>query len=464
MLKRILCFLLILTIFPSCSFAQDIVFNETSPEPCIPLGGVAYGKITAIAVDGAEENSVSFFNTLPFDEYVAQFILASEDLPTEITGLSQYNIKTDSFENIYYDAIMKHPEALLKKECGYSYDPETGIVLSIRPEYLVLTKAEADTARQQMKEEAEKYKSLANKYDTDLEKLLVIHDKMVADCVYDVRVLSNDTVDDAPETVYYALGVFRDRFAVCQGYSQALYMIAKELGIEMDFCVSDEKNHMWNYVKLDDKWYHMDMTNDDPVVKDGDNLYPREDTRAFHTYFLVSQAGLKDEIHGSDGRSLSGRTYICDDTRYESDHLFNMLIAFTANRAEDGYFHVSARFGDTPVDFKSKSLYTGAVVASPCIIRESYTVIENGIEAEKERTNLYLVQYATRDVPKLSPIVQWGNKDIQWIGIQNALPEDGGHLQLIAPAISPEKKENFTTFLWDAENLTPYAAKATWNE
>ena len=170
MLKRTICLLLILIIFPCSSFAEDIIFEEAFIEYRVPLGGVAYKEITAIAVDGAEENSISFFNNLPFDEYIAQFILESEDLPTEIPVPSHYNIKRESLEDIYYDAIMKHPETLLTIGGSCEYDPESGFVSSISPEYLVATKAEADDARQQMVEEVEKYTSLANKYDTDLEE------------------------------------------------------------------------------------------------------------------------------------------------------------------------------------------------------------------------------------------------------------------------------------------------------
>lgn len=453
MLKRIICFLLMLIIFPCSSFAQNIVFEKEAPKPL--LGGLMDKEITAIAVDGAEEGSISFFNNLSFDEYIAEAILYSEDLPTEITGLSQYNINKDSFQNIYYNAIMRHPEALLKIGGICKYDTETEIVLSVIPEYLVETKAEADTARQQMEEEVQNYTSLANQYETDVEKLLVIHDKMVYDCTYDDRVKYPETVNDAPDSVYYALGVLRDKLAVCQGYSHALYMIAKEIGIELDFCVSDEVNHMWNYVKLDGKWYHMDMTNDDPADEKG---------RALHTYFLVSDGGLSPAAHGNTwNRYGGGEKYVCNDTKYESDHLFNMIIPFTASRAEDGYFHVSALFGQTPVDFKSKSLYTGAVVASPCFINERYTVVENGLETEKESKNLYLVQYATRDIPPLLPIVK-GAGGIGVLSVQNPFLKDNGYLKLILRDVDESRLEPFTTFLWSAENLSPYATKATWSE
>lgn len=455
MIKRSICFLLILLMFPCSSFAENIVFEEALKETHIPLGGVMHEEMTAIAIDGYEEYSVSFFNDLSFDEYIAQFILNSEDLPAKITGLSKYNIASESLGYIYRDAIMKHPEALLKIGGSYEYDIETGIVLSIIPEYLVETKADAIAARQQMEDELANYTTLANEYETDLEKLLVIHDKMVYDCTYDERVLKEETINDAPDSVYYALGVFRDKLAVCQGYSQALYMIAKELGIKMDFCVSDEKSHMWNFVKLDGKWYHMDMTNDDPADTYG---------RAKHTYFLVSDGGLSANAHGSLwARYDGGETYTCSDTRYESDHFFNMIIPFTAKRAEDGYFHASASLGGIPVDFKSKSLYTGAVVASPCITTGKYTVIENGVETEKEGTNLYLVQYATRDIPKLLPIVQWENSAIQVSGVQNAFSEDTGYIALISPAVTKGQIDDFTTFLWDSVKLTPYATKATWS-
>ena len=42
---------------------------------------------------------------------------------------------------------------------------------------------------------------------------------------------------------------------------------------------------MWNKVKIDDKWYNIDLTSDDPL--------PNLSSLANHTYFLLSDEELK---------------------------------------------------------------------------------------------------------------------------------------------------------------------------
>ena len=40
-------------------------------------------------------------------------------------------------------------------------------------------------------------------------------------------------------------------------------------------------NHVWNYVYLDNGWYNLDLTWDDPISKNGKDLLE-------HTFFLVT--------------------------------------------------------------------------------------------------------------------------------------------------------------------------------
>ena len=50
--------------------------------------------------------------------------------------------------------------------------------------------------------------------------------------------------------------------------------------------------HMWNFVKLDDKWYHVDLTWDDPTYRpSGGGRYDMTDAslqHEHHDYFLIS--------------------------------------------------------------------------------------------------------------------------------------------------------------------------------
>ena len=51
--------------------------------------------------------------------------------------------------------------------------------------------------------------------------------------------------------------------------------------------VSSE-SHIWNAVEIDNKWYHIDLTWDDPVVDDGKDYLK-------HDYFLVTTKELVEK-------------------------------------------------------------------------------------------------------------------------------------------------------------------------
>ena len=445
MLKRIICILSLLVLAAQSAFAGDITFENIIRRDHPLRRGVSLNVSDSEAEEIDAECTISFFSDLSFEEYLAELILESEKLPETISGLGTYGISKSEFSDRYFDVALKRPDILLSTSYRVSKVLSgTDIVESIIPVYVVDSKAEADTARRQMKEAVKEYTDLASAYNTDLEKMLVIHDKMVADCVYDDRE-DDEVVDESVwKTMHHALGVLRDKKAVCQGYSQALYIIAKELGIELDFCLSESGEHMWNYVNLDDKWYHMDMTNDDPALPGGE---------AMHNYFMLSDDSLSSPIHGSDRRSFSGKTYNCTDTRYESDHFFNMLIPFTAARGTDGCFSAPIEIKDDEkgisgiAEFKSKSLYTGAVISQLCLL-------EN---------NLYYLIYTTKTVETPMFFYRYDNKNKTERVLLQPLDEDVAGFLSIAANI-PQLPMSFTAFLWNKTNLTPYTEKAVWSQ
>lgn len=105
----------------------------------------------------------------------------------------------------------------------------------------------------------------------DHEKVKAIHD-------YVVKHVSYDTSYKA----YTAYEALVHRSAVCQGYALLTYQLLKEAGIENHFVVGtgDGQPHAWNLVKIENKWYHLDTTFDDPV--------PDEQGRVTYSYFNLS--------------------------------------------------------------------------------------------------------------------------------------------------------------------------------
>ena len=246
MMKRIICILMMLVLVSQGGFAQGMIFENTEVEEYIPLGGVLIKEGETLFL---EEEPISFFGTsrLPFDEYIAGFVeaymLEYDKLPMRITGLEQYDMTVNEFMVEYTDAVMKYPETMLFTGCEALWGVQgSDIVYEVTPIYCVSDKTEADLARKEMQTAIDEYVALAQTYDTDLEKILVIHDKMVADCDYDVSIYGKTEEELVGSPIFHASGALRDRKAVCQGFSQALYMIGKEIGIEMDFCRSKEKS------------------------------------------------------------------------------------------------------------------------------------------------------------------------------------------------------------------------------
>ena len=91
---------------------------------------------------------------------------------------------------------------------------------------------------------------------------------------------------DSSNAVY---GALIEKKGVCESYARTYKYILDELGIENILVtgtgtnsVGQTEDHMWNYVKLNGKWYAVDATWDDPIIIGGGTL--SEATK--HKYFL----------------------------------------------------------------------------------------------------------------------------------------------------------------------------------
>lgn len=449
MKKILISLFLIFALCPVGSFAEDIVFQQISVEDSFaPLGGASISA--GEKIPSPPSDFPAFFSNSDLEQYLCDALTNAGSLPDIIDGLEQLKINKTDFDDMYFDIALKHPELFLKTSYTLlKHNEETGVVQSIRPEYVVSSWEEVLEGREILAAGVKEYIDATKGYATDLEKLLVIHDKMVADCTYDMNAMDKNNAHLVPDSRRHAIGVFRDKIAVCQGYSQALYMIAKELGIEMDFCYSESRNHMWNYVKLDGKWYHMDMTNDDPALSGGE---------AMHTYFMVSDDGLDETIHGNDYRSFDKGEIDCNDTSYEADHIFNIDIPFTAFRGNDGFYCVTAEFelvsgGVTiPAQFVSNSLHIGTAATALCPVQT------------KGGTDLYLVCYPTKDIEKATIINRYDKDNSFDLADNVKFVQDKPEAVRIATGMPPNMGISFTLFLWETDTLVPCAKKAVWSQ
>ena len=61
--------------------------------------------------------------------------------------------------------------------------------------------------------------------------------------------------------------------AVCQGYACLFEYFMHLYDIDCYLNVSVVMSHMWNIVQLNDNYYHVDCTWDDPVYSDGADIF-----------------------------------------------------------------------------------------------------------------------------------------------------------------------------------------------
>lgn len=115
---------------------------------------------------------------------------------------------------------------------------------------------------------------------TTTQKLKIIHDYIIDNTKYDT--LKSKNINDMTYKSNTAIGVLLEGYGICSGYSDAMGIFLDKLGID-NYKISND-THIWNLVKVNNKWLHIDLTWDDPIYEQNLNR---------DTYFLITTAELE---------------------------------------------------------------------------------------------------------------------------------------------------------------------------
>ena len=123
-------------------------------------------------------------------------------------------------------------------------------------------KADVEFAKKTLEEESEKIIKSAT--GNNYEKILYIHDWIVENTEYENKKLAN------AENAY---GCIVNNKAICEGYARAFKYFMDKLNIPCVFVCGDAQDengkterHAWNYVYINNNWYAIDTTWDDPII------------------------------------------------------------------------------------------------------------------------------------------------------------------------------------------------------
>ena len=107
-------------------------------------------------------------------------------------------------------------------------------------------------------------------------KILIIHDYIINNTKYDQNRSDKNIFEYKSNNAY---GVLIEGYGICSGYTDSMMLFLEKLNIK-SHKVSSE-NHVWNKVFINNNWYNLDLTWDDPVNSDGSDSLE-------HTFFLVT--------------------------------------------------------------------------------------------------------------------------------------------------------------------------------
>lgn len=253
---------------------------------------------------------------LSLEEYIVKSL---ENYETEI-DVSAYNLPSSQKGQEYLKILNNNPQLFyVRGTVGMRVSVSDGRILSYQPQYLV---GKAEAAKMQGEFETAAWQA-AEQVDPSMsavEKALVVHDYLVQNCEYDYERFTTGTV---PEISHTAYGALVNRMAVCDGYAQAyVYIMNHKLGIPCTIVSSDPMNHAWNMIEIDGKWYHTDLTWDDPVW---DCM-----GRVMHNNFMLSDQAISQNSPNASTKSnhyawTQGHT--ADSNKYDQEFWINVKSA-----------------------------------------------------------------------------------------------------------------------------------------
>ena len=234
-------------------------------------------------IESEQSQSLYYFNQLTYKEQLLfKSVKSAADLYEKQTDILPYRFGESEFQRVIKAISFDCPELFYVNSDSFELfcdDYKT----QIKMDFL----ASPDKIKE-MKMEMEAVSAAAVAYTNDdqseFEKSVILHDFLVKNCTHAGKIKSSLEI---PETAHTAYGALINKLAFCDGYSAAYKILLNRCGIE---CIivegkTDVEPHLWNLVKQNNVYYHVDCTWNDPDVDFISDIF-------FHGYFDVSDSEI----------------------------------------------------------------------------------------------------------------------------------------------------------------------------
>ncbi len=236
-------------------------------------------------IDGAQEHIISSLYEM-----------------SDSINIEEFNIQKSQLLPLFTEILKNDPYLFfVGTSAGYRASAD-GRILSLYPSY-TMTAVEYETAREFCERQISQVLTLTEDIESEADVALMLHDYLCLNFSYDESLECDN--------MYL---FFKEGRGTCQGYTYAYMAMLRAAGLECTFAASDSMAHIWNLVKIDGEWYHVDVTWDD---------YPEIFASCEYDSFLKSDTAIKNTAHID---WYSPNDLLCVSEKYaEEDFDFSLL-------------------------------------------------------------------------------------------------------------------------------------------
>ncbi|MGB7595711.1 MAG: transglutaminase domain-containing protein [Erysipelotrichaceae bacterium] len=260
MVKRVLCLWIVgILILSGCSFQtsfrEDITHDTTWTSDSAYFGkGMKFELASSDLFEPDQqvfwihdEEELALILAIKFDEgiYTVEYL---SEIPLATDKVISYLVSLFVHDFEYFDGTVEYSDyGVFKFESEY-------VTLESKPTENIFVEKEID----------EWTKDIKSKELDPADEAKYLHDRIITEVRYDDVAAKNP---DRETDAFSAMGVFEDKKAVCNGYSQAYLGLMKEMEIPAILISSDTDDHAWNMVYIGNEWQYVDTTWDDMDTK-----------------------------------------------------------------------------------------------------------------------------------------------------------------------------------------------------
>lgn len=265
-------------------------FAGCSKKPAEDNNGNNTPAVTDTSESGENNNSSSqnsnmpkfVYNTLSDEEKsIYDKILAGiENFDEEVDLGAEY--PTETVTKVYKHVFYQEPEIFWFFATNEQFKTAGDTMSSVALQYRY-SKEDSLKMKDEIYDALGKIEATFPANATDVDKVIAIHDYVIEHTAF-----SKDDV-----YAKNAYGALVGGYSQCEGYAKALAFACNYFGIENVRITGnkwDGNSHAWSKVKIDGKWYNVDVTWDDPESSNGEQLLR-------HNYLFVPDIDINDKTH-----------------------------------------------------------------------------------------------------------------------------------------------------------------------